>query len=97
VLAAVGAHSVLCAPAGFFFPQGFLTAVLQDHSRKSGVPVDQLGFSHRVITGAASGEDVRSPAAHGVYIHGLLLEAARWGAVYCMWQSAQGVGLYPLG
>merc|ERR1719443_2373314 len=37
------------APSGywinaFFFPQGFLTAVLQGYSRKNQVPVDVLGF-----------------------------------------------------
>eukprot|EP00775_Hariotina_reticulata_P007079 gene7079-7292_t len=66
---------------GFFFPQSFLTAVLQHHSRKSAVPVDQLGFSHRVISSAVSAEDIKYPAAHGVYIHGLFLEAARWDCV----------------
>jgi dynein heavy chain len=29
----------------FFFPQGFLTAVLQIHARKTKLPVDSLSFS----------------------------------------------------
>ncbi|KYO43526.1 hypothetical protein Y1Q_0013563 [Alligator mississippiensis] len=34
---------------GFFFPQGFLTAVLQNYARQNGIPVDTLTFVHRVL------------------------------------------------
>uniref|UniRef100_G1MBG8 Dynein axonemal heavy chain 14 n=1 Tax=Ailuropoda melanoleuca TaxID=9646 RepID=G1MBG8_AILME len=33
----------------FFFPQAFLTAVLQDHGRSQGVSIDTLTFTHHVI------------------------------------------------
>ncbi|KAJ7369458.1 Dynein heavy chain 14 [Desmophyllum pertusum] len=33
----------------FFFPQGFLTAILQTHARERNVPVDSLSFCYRVL------------------------------------------------
>ena len=35
--------------SGFFFPQGFMTGVLQTHSRKHRVAIDQLNFSFKVL------------------------------------------------
>nr|XP_028577583.1 dynein heavy chain 14, axonemal [Podarcis muralis] len=33
----------------FFFPQGFLTAVLQNYARQKELPVDSLNFIHKVL------------------------------------------------
>ncbi|XP_037661714.1 dynein heavy chain 14, axonemal [Choloepus didactylus] len=41
----------------FFFPQGFLTAVLQDYGRHQGIPVDALTFTHCVISDSADMKD----------------------------------------
>ncbi|XP_076986007.1 dynein axonemal heavy chain 14, partial [Tamandua tetradactyla] len=41
----------------FFFPQGFLTAVLQDYGRSQGIPADALTFTHSVISDTADTED----------------------------------------
>jgi dynein heavy chain len=35
--------------SGFFFPQGFMTGVLQTHSRKHKVAIDMLNFSFKVL------------------------------------------------
>ena len=35
--------------SGFFFPQGFMTGVLQTHSRKHKVAIDYLNFSFKVL------------------------------------------------
>ncbi len=59
----------------FFFPQGFLTAVLQAHARKANMPVDKFAFGFKVTDLDAS---ARSPPEEGVYVSGLSLEAAAW-------------------
>ena len=36
--------------AGMYFPQGFMTAVLQQHSRRTRIPIDTLAFQCEVKT-----------------------------------------------
>ncbi|XP_061839882.1 dynein axonemal heavy chain 6 isoform X2 [Nerophis lumbriciformis] len=35
--------------SGFFFPQGFLTAVLQNHARQYNLPIDELNFRFNML------------------------------------------------
>ncbi|XP_078146083.1 dynein axonemal heavy chain 6 [Centroberyx gerrardi] len=35
--------------SGFFFPQGFLTGVLQNHSRRYNLPIDELNFRFNMV------------------------------------------------
>ncbi|XP_054635035.1 dynein axonemal heavy chain 6 isoform X2 [Dunckerocampus dactyliophorus] len=35
--------------SGFFFPQGFLTAVLQNHARHYNLPIDELNFRFNMV------------------------------------------------
>lgn len=36
--------------SGLYFPQGFVTGVLQTHSRKYKIPIDTLTFKFKVMT-----------------------------------------------
>jgi dynein heavy chain len=36
--------------SGFYFPQGFLTGVLQAHARLYKIPIDTLGFRFKVLS-----------------------------------------------
>jgi dynein heavy chain len=62
----------------FFFPQGFLTGVLQNHSRKYMIPINTIDFVFEVLQGTA--EDLADPPEDGVHCHGLYMEGARWDA-----------------
>jgi dynein heavy chain len=70
---------------GLFFPQGFLTAVLQRHAREHSLPIDALGFDYSVrqeIDAAeyyARAESAENRIENGVLISGLFIEGARFG------------------
>ncbi|KNC49484.1 dynein heavy chain 5 [Thecamonas trahens ATCC 50062] len=57
-----------------FNPQGFLTAVLQEASRKMGLPLDMVD-SYTTIP--KDGKEIKRTEM-GVYLEGLTLEGARW-------------------
>ena len=61
--------------SGFFFPQGFLTASLQNYARKYKYPIDTASFSFVMKDEALSDIGV---ASDGCFIYGLFLEGARW-------------------
>ncbi len=61
--------------SGLFFPQGFLTAVLQTHARRYKIPIDTLSFKFKVID---SDKDKLVAPKDGVYIYGLFLDGAQW-------------------
>jgi dynein heavy chain len=63
--------------SGFFFPQGFMTAVLQVHARKYQLPIDALKFQFTVRK-EYNVEDIAAPPEDGVYINGLYFDGARW-------------------
>ena len=56
---------------GFFFPHSFITGVLQTHSRKYKVPIDDLNFKFEVLENYQERHD-------GVCVEGLFLDGARW-------------------
>ncbi|CAM9197261.1 unnamed protein product [Discosporangium mesarthrocarpum] len=63
----------------FFFPQGFLTAVLQNHSRKHAVPINLLSFKFEFPT-LDRVEDATSHPEDGVLVYGMHIEGASWNA-----------------
>ena len=61
---------------GFFFPQGFMTAVKQTYSRKMHIAVDTLMIGCEVTPKLP--EDLVDPPASGAYVYGLYMEAGRF-------------------
>jgi dynein heavy chain len=67
--------------SGFFFPQGFMTGVLQTHSRRYKIAIDTLVFRTEVLDRSA--DALHEPPKNGVYIYGVFLEGARWDQKAC--------------
>ncbi|CAL1172366.1 unnamed protein product, partial [Cladocopium goreaui] len=63
--------------SSFYFPQGFLTSVLQGYSRKNLIPVDQLSFEF-VMQDTADPQALQGAPEEGIYIHGLFMDGAAW-------------------
>ncbi|XP_014239722.1 dynein heavy chain 1, axonemal-like isoform X2 [Cimex lectularius] len=59
--------------SGFFFPQAFLTAILQNYARTHIVSVDAISYLFIFLD-----ELPRERKADGCVIYGLFLEGARW-------------------
>jgi dynein heavy chain len=62
--------------SGFFNPQSFLTAILQQQARKNEWPLDKVVVATEVTKKAP--EEVDQPTKEGSYICGLTMEGARW-------------------
>jgi dynein heavy chain len=66
--------------SGFFFPQGFLTGVLQTHSRSHKLPIDTIKFRTHVTQFATPDQISGDIPEDGVFVHGMYVEGARWNA-----------------
>ena len=62
--------------SAFFFPQGFLTAVTQQYSRKHNIPSGQVVFNFKFLD--ADPSSITQPPTEGVYVDGIFLDAASW-------------------
>ncbi|XP_027975100.1 dynein heavy chain 11, axonemal-like [Eumetopias jubatus] len=62
--------------SGFFNPQSFLTAVMQTMARRNGWPLDKTCLTVDVTK--KTKEDYGHPPREGAYLHGLIMEGARW-------------------
>ncbi|ESL05658.1 dynein heavy chain [Trypanosoma rangeli SC58] len=79
--------------SGFFFPQGFLTGVLQAHSREHKIPIDDICFRTNVTRYELVDDIVTTPTS-GVLIHGLFLEGARFDLAGMMLDESRPRELY---
>merc|ERR1719313_1576529 len=62
--------------SGLFNPQSFLTAVMQTTARRSDWPLDKTVTQVEVTKKQV--EEIAAPSRDGAFIHGLVLEGARW-------------------
>lgn len=60
--------------AGFTYPTGFLTAVLQTTARRNSIPIDTLAFDYVVVNGEEG--ELGGGAKEGVYVKGRLGEGS---------------------
>eukprot|EP01017_Pseudomicrothorax_dubius_P032020 TRINITY_DN4149_c0_g1_i2.p1 TRINITY_DN4149_c0_g1~~TRINITY_DN4149_c0_g1_i2.p1 ORF type:complete len:516 (+),score=137.71 TRINITY_DN4149_c0_g1_i2:106-1548(+) len=63
--------------SAFYFPQGFLTSVLQNYARKWKIPIDTLSFGFEFM-GVVDPNELHSAPEDGCYVHGLFMEACRF-------------------
>ncbi len=63
--------------SAMFYPQGFLTSIMQNYARKMKCPIDQVVIRHGV-TRFTEVAQVQALPFDGVYIHGLLCEGFRF-------------------
>jgi dynein heavy chain len=75
--------------SGFFFPQGFMTAVKQTYSRDYKIAIDTLSVTCMVKPFGQA--EITAAPKDGVYIHGLFLEAGRFDRqAMCLQESTPG-------
>jgi len=65
--------------SSFFFPQGFMTAVLQKHARATKIAIDLLDLETRVLPDFTA-DKLKAGPATGAYIYGLFLQGADWNS-----------------
>ncbi|KAJ8925639.1 hypothetical protein NQ315_009484 [Exocentrus adspersus] len=61
---------------GFFNPQSFLTAIMQQTARKNEWPLDKMCLMTDVTK--KQKDEFNSAPREGAYVHGLFMEGARW-------------------
>jgi dynein heavy chain len=61
---------------GFFFPQSFMTGILQNFSRKHLVPVNTLSFKTETLRDPP--DKIAKAPEDGVYIYGMFFDGADW-------------------
>jgi len=62
---------------GMFYPQGFLTGVLQTHARQYKIAIDKLSFAFEILP-AERADEIDEKPDDGVFIHGMFIDGARF-------------------
>jgi len=76
--------------SGFFFPHGFMTAILQTYARQNTREIDSLSFQFEVLE-AYKAEEIAKPPTNGAYVYGLFMENAIWNKEqHCIVDAALG-------
>lgn len=63
--------------SGFFFPQAFITGVMQNFARKKVIAVDQITFDFMFLDHLTEA-DIKERPEDGCYIHGIFFEGGLW-------------------
>ena len=64
--------------SGFYFPQAFITGVMQNHARKYQLPIDTVTYGYDMRDESVEDVFASGPPSDGAFIWGLFLEGARW-------------------
>ena len=78
--------------SGFYFPQAFITGVMQNHARKYQLPIDTITYGYGMNDEPL--DTVVDPPTDGAYVHGLYLEGARWDPDKQLMQESRPKELY---
>ena len=82
--------------SGLYFPQGFLTGVLQTHARQYRIAIDQLAFAFTILE-EENPEEVEEKPQDGVYVYGCFMDGARYNRdVRCVDEQAPAVLYDPM-
>jgi dynein heavy chain, axonemal len=79
--------------AGFFNPQSFLTAIMQQTARKNEWPLDKMCLNVDVTD--KHKDFFTGPPREGAYINGLFMEGARWDTISGSIVSSKIKELFP--
>merc|ERR1712146_863703 len=61
--------------SGFYFPQAFLTGMLQNYARSQQISIDTISYGFEWI--AKTADEITAPPPSGCYIYGMYIEGAR--------------------
>ena len=61
--------------SGFYFPQAFITGVMQNHARKYQLPIDTVTYGYAMRDDVTV--ETAKAADDGALVHGMFMEGAR--------------------